>query len=127
MIRQLTAISVAVLLSVSLATPSIAQDRIGMMVMKFSGERDWSASCEVSKVNGNTDIMERSGRGRKSNRSLTFRRILGGTCAIKVPAGTSLKVDISGGKSVVCPFEQANPCSQTYSAGEHRVRFGAAS
>lgn len=127
MIRQLTAVGVAVALCASLSMPAVSQDRVGMMVMKFAGERGWTANCEVSKANGNSDTMERSGRGRKSTGSLTFRRITGGTCTISVPDNTSLKVDISGGKSVVCPFEQTDPCSRTFASGDHTVRFGAAS
>lgn len=125
--QRLTVVSVAIALCTSYVAPAAAQDRIGMMVMKFSGERDWSARCEVSKARGGTDSMERAGRGRKSSKSFTFRRITGGTCAITVPEDTTLKVDVSGGRSVVCPFAQANPCSRTFSAGEHQVIFGAVS
>lgn len=122
--RQLTSAGVAVALCASFATSAVAQDKIGMMVMKFSGERNWSASCEANKSRGGTDTMERAGRGRKSSKSITFRRVTGGACTLVVPEGTTLKVDVSGGKSVVCPFEQAKPCSRTFAAGEHRVNFG---
>lgn len=101
-----------------------AQDRIGMMVIKFSGERNWSGSCSARKANGKSEAAERGGRGRRSTGSLTFRRITDGSCSVNVPEGTSLKVDITGGKSLVCPFQNTNPCSRTFAAGEGSFDFG---
>lgn len=123
--KALAGACLAVMFGGELAGTAVAQQRIGMMVLSFAGERNWSVECSAEKVNGRMEEYSRDGRGRHSSGSVTFRRVIGGNCTLEVPEGASLKVDIRGGRSVVCPFDEANPCSRTFFAGTSRFAFAA--
>lgn len=121
--RLFCTVSLAGALMLGSSDVAWSQGQIGLVVLKFSGERGWSAQCAVTKSNGRDDSLTRNGRGRQSSGSMTFRRIAGGSCTITVPENTNLKVDVSGGRTAVCPFGEQRPCSQRYPAGEHRFEL----
>ena len=96
----------------------------GHVNIRFSGARDWSASCTFLKDSGKKTEIDRRGRGSQSIKVLEIRNITSGRCTLNVPAGTQLKVTFTGTAAIACPFEITDPCMRIFTArGEQTFGF----
>lgn len=82
------------------------------------------ADCTVTKSDGKELRVSRWDRGNRSVKSIGIRAISGGTCALTVPEGTTLKVSFNSTSTIPCPFDSNDPCVDYFmKLGEYSFSF----
>lgn len=109
--------------TLSLAHSAAAQETVGDISVKFTGQKNWKASCSVTKSNGKTATIVKKGRGRSSSETFSMRKVTSGDCTLDVPEGTGLTVSFTSRK-LACPFNKEDTCVVVAAPGEQRFSFG---
>ncbi len=128
MLKKIIPTACAALMVSSVSLPTIAADNTSSIGIKFSGSKTWAAECTMQRPNGDTNTLERQGRGHRSIKSMTGNKVQGGLCEVNIPEGADVKVTFVSRPSMTCPFgNEARACIKQLSSGQSVFTFGGGS
>lgn len=115
MLKKTAILSVAALFSLPAASASAVQN--GLLILKMSGSRGWTMSCEFDREDDSR--IEKSARGRGDVKTFALRDVRGGRCEYEGPRRGEFWIRYNDeNRPGFCPLtEVAGECVRVVGAG----------
>ena len=115
MLKKTAILSAAALFSLQAAPASAVQN--GLLILKMSGSRGWTISCEFDREDDTA--IKKSARGRGDVETFAVRDVTGGRCEYEGPRRGELRIRFDDENNPdACPLTKvAGECIRLVSAG----------